>query len=488
MTDRFIEAVVVGDVMLDSWLRGPVSRVAQEAPVPVVSVREDDDAPGGAGNTAANLAALGARVQLLGVIGDDPCGERLTRELRLRGVETFLPAVPGRRTAHRRRLMTGGRLVARYDEEDREPIPPQAERALIARLREAASSAHVVIACDHAAGVCTPAVRRALTGLPLLVVDAHAVAPWRGCSAAVLPSYRETLRLLGEEAAGGAEEDRAGFLAARTARLLAVTGAELVVTALDGEGTLLHQRGRQPYRTYAEPAPAHMAAGTGDTYTAVFALWLAAGAVPEEAARTAQAAAGVVARRPGTTVCTWHELLRALRGTDGVVRPAERVAERLDEHRRRGERIVFTHGCFDGLRRGHVAYLEQARRLGDVLVVAVHGDASVTRLKGAGRPVNPCADRMSALAALNHVDYVTWFEEDTPERLIRMIRPDLYVRGGDHPPGTLPESPVVRALGGEVMTLGHVAGRSSGEVIERIRAFESGGGTAGGHEEDEPVA
>ncbi|MGW4407142.1 D-glycero-beta-D-manno-heptose 1-phosphate adenylyltransferase [Nonomuraea sp. NPDC004702] len=468
LREETVSAVVVGDVMLDSWLHGSAKRLAQEAPVPVMSLEAVEDAPGGAGNTAANLAALGARVRLVGVVGDDACGEQLVQALRLLGVETDLQAVPGRRTAHKRRLVTSGQLTARYDEEDLDVIPPEAERALLARVSAAVTGADVVVACDYGGGVFTPAVRRVLAGLPLLVVDAHAVAPWVECApAAVLPNYAEVVSLLGEVDAAA---DRPAYLMARSAQILAATGAGIVVTTLDGEGTLLHRAGCPPYRTYARPAPQHMATGAGDTYTAAFSLWLAAGATPEEAAEAGQAAAGVVVRRSGTSICTRYELLRALRRQEGTVQAAERLAQLLDEHRRRGERIVFTNGCFDVLHRGHVSYLEQAGQLGDVLVVAVNSDASVTRLKGPGRPLNPCEDRMSVLAALNDVDYVTEFDEDTPERLLRLIRPEIYVKGGDYTPEMLPEAPLVRSLGGEVLVLDYLPDRSTTAIIGRMRS------------------
>ncbi|GAA3117401.1 PfkB family carbohydrate kinase [Nonomuraea salmonea] len=184
-------------------------------------------------------------------------------------------------------------------------------------------------------------------------MDAHAVAPWRECGPyVVLPNFAEVVRLLDDEDETG---DRPAYLMARSDQLLELTGARMVVTTLDGEGTLLHRLGQPPYRTYAQPAPQHMATGAGDTYTAAFALWLAGGAAPEEAARAGQAAAGVVVRRQGTAVCTRYELQRALRrqeGQEGTVQAAEQLARLLDEHRRRGERVVFTNGCFDVLHRG----------------------------------------------------------------------------------------------------------------------------------------
>ncbi|NRQ38951.1 D-glycero-beta-D-manno-heptose 1-phosphate adenylyltransferase [Nonomuraea sp. NN258] len=464
-----ISAVVVGDVMLDSWLHGSAKRLAQEAPVPVMSLEITEEAPGGAANTAANLVALGARVRLVGVVGDDECGDKLIRSLRLLGVETDLITVPGRRTAHKRRLVTSGQLTARYDEEDLAVIPEAAEHDLLQRIAAAAAGADVVVACDYGGGVFTTAVRHSLAGHPLLVVDAHTVAPWRAAApTAVLPNYAEVVRLLDDQDQAA---DRLAYLMPRSAELLAATGATLVVTTLDGEGTLLHRDGAPPYRTYAQPAPQHMATGAGDTYTAAFALWLAGGAAPEEAAEAGQAAAGVVVRRPGTAICTRYELLRALRRQEGTVQTAERLAKLLDEHRRRGERVVFTNGCFDVLHRGHVTYLEQAGQLGDVLVVAVNSDASVARLKGPGRPLNPCEDRMSVLAALNDVDYVITFDEDTPERLLRMIRPELYVKGGDYTAEMLAEAPLVRSLGGEVKVLDYLPDRSTTAIIGRMRAL-----------------
>lgn len=290
-----INAVVVGDVLPGSWPRG------REAP----GAEPVEDAPGGAAGAAVNLVALGARARLVGVVGDDPRAARLERSLRLLGVAADLLTVPGRHTA---------------GHGEQHPIPEAAERDLLGRMSAALATADVVIACDYGGGVCTRAVRLALAGLPLLVVDAHGVARWRPCApAAVLPDYAEAVRLLGDgDGCGDGVADRAAYLTGRSARLLELTGAAMVVTTLGGEGTLLHRAGRPPYRTHARPAPRHMAAGAGDAHTAAFALWLAAGATPEQAAEAGQAAAGVVVRRRGTAACTRHDLLRALRPHEGA--------------------------------------------------------------------------------------------------------------------------------------------------------------------------
>ncbi|MEV1205661.1 bifunctional heptose 7-phosphate kinase/heptose 1-phosphate adenyltransferase, partial [Microbispora rosea] len=302
-----VTAVVVGDVMLDSWLRGHTKRMAQEAPVPVVTVEQIEDQPGGAANTAVNLAALGARVHMVGVTGADPAGATLNATLGRLDIEGLV-IVRSWRTSVKRRVLTDGQIVARYDEEDAAPLPEAAERDLIEQITRLAADADVIIACDYGGGVCTPNVRRVLCdlsidrsegsrGAPILVVDAHDVAAWRDCRpTAVLPNFAEVRRLLGE----GDDHDRVAFLSARSEDLIEATGADLVVTTLDGEGTLLHRRGRQPHRTYATPAPDTMSIGAGDTFTAAFSLALAAGAEPDLAADIGQAAASVVVRRQGT--------------------------------------------------------------------------------------------------------------------------------------------------------------------------------------------
>ncbi|MCT9933470.1 D-glycero-beta-D-manno-heptose 1-phosphate adenylyltransferase [Planotetraspora sp. A-T 1434] len=464
-----VTAVVVGDVMLDSWLRGHSDRMAQEAPVPVVAVEEIEDQPGGAANAAVNLAALGARVHLVGVTGADPAGATLNATLGRLDIEGLV-IVRSRRTSVKRRVLTDGRIVARYDEEDGSPLSEAAERGMIDQLVTLAAGADVIIACDYGGGVCTPAVRQVVCELtqggrgPILVVDAHDAGRWRDCHAkAVLPNYAEVARLLGENG----HADRVGFLSAQSERLLDATGAESVVTTLDDEGTLLHRWGREPYRTHATPAPDTMSIGAGDTFTATFALCLAVGTDEETAADVAQAAASVVVNRPGTAVCTREDLLGVLR-PDIALSP-DQLAGRIARDRAEGRRVVFTNGCFDVLHRGHVACLEEAARLGDVLVVAVNSDDGVARLKGSGRPINTCEDRVAVLAALGCVDYIAVFDEDSPEELLRLVRPDLYVKGGDYHPAMVPEADLVRELGGEVRVLGYVPDLSTTAIVNRIR-------------------
>ncbi|MEU6203491.1 D-glycero-beta-D-manno-heptose 1-phosphate adenylyltransferase [Micromonospora musae] len=275
-------------------------------------------------------------------------------------------------------------------------------------------------------------------------------------------------------AAAGEGVDRAMLAESRLAELHAHTGADVVAVTLDTEGAVVGAADGERRRSHSTPVPASHAVGAGDAYLAAMTLALAAGAPLSTAAQLAQLTATITVSDTGTCVCRREDLLAAL---DQPVREAEHpVVVDGDElsaivaaQRDAGRSVIFTNGCFDVLHRGHVRYLEQARALGDLLIVAVNADESVRRLKGPDRPVNPVEDRATLLAALSCVDHVVVFEEDSPAALIEVVRPDVYVKGGDYPPEMVPEAPLVRRLGGQVRTLGYVPDRSTSRIIERIR-------------------
>jgi D-beta-D-heptose 7-phosphate kinase / D-beta-D-heptose 1-phosphate adenosyltransferase len=267
-------------------------------------------------------------------------------------------------------------------------------------------------------------------------------------------------------------------VAAAGERLLEMTGARIAAVTLDVDGGLVFERGRPPYRLYARPAEQSRAAGAGDTFVAAFALAIAAGGDTAAAAEIAAAAAAVVVGKRATADCTAFELRQFLFSEGKVADDLEQLAVRAEAYRRQGRRIVFTNGCFDILHRGHIAYLSRAKSLGDTLVVGVNSDESVRRLKGPPRPINSLEDRLHVLAGLSAVDHLIAFGEDTPEEVIRRIRPDVFVKGGDYTEETLPEAALVRELGGEVKILPFVQDRSTTSIIERVRAASCDEGPA----------
>ncbi len=284
-------------------------------------------------------------------------------------------------------------------------------------------------------------------------------------------------------AAAGAGVDRAVLAESRLAELRAHTGADVVAVTLDTEGAVVGGADGEPRRSHSTPVPASHAVGAGDAYLAAMTLALAADATLPTAAQLAQLAATITVSDTGTCVCRQEDLLEALgTGPDETGHPAlvdaDELSSIVEDHRRSGRSVVFTNGCFDVLHPGHVRYLTQARALGDLLVVAVNSDGSVRRLKGPDRPVNPVEDRTALLAALQCVDHVVVFEEDSPAPLIEAVRPDVYVKGGDYPPEMVPEAPLVRRLGGQVRTLGYVPDRSTSAIIDRIRAQSVAGNGA----------
>ncbi len=461
--------VVIGDAVLDCWMRGPSRRLSREAPVPVVEVEVTHAAPGGAANTAVNLAAMGAKARLVSVVGDDEDGHTLRGLLEAADVDTagVLAASEGP-TAAKRRIVADEAMVARYD-----TVPPPRSHAGFTRALDAAldTDPDAVVVCDYGTGaldddaVSALAARRARCGV--LVVDAHDPGRWAPVRPDVVtPNAGEVEILLGRALPA---PDRAAAAEAAAGELRARAGAGTVVVTLDRDGALLLADGLPAHRTWTRPVPESRACGAGDSFTAALALALAAGTPAPTAVELAQVAADVVVGRAGTAVCSTGDLTARVGASGGTLSSAAELERLVAGHRAAGRRIVFTNGCFDVVHRGHVAYLNQAKRLGDVLVVALNADEGVRRLKGPDRPVNPLADRAAVIGALSCVDHVVGFAADTPVELLEALRPDVYAKGGDYTPEMLPETPTVAGYGGRVVILDYLADRSTTATLERIR-------------------
>jgi D-beta-D-heptose 7-phosphate kinase/D-beta-D-heptose 1-phosphate adenosyltransferase len=464
--------VVVGDVILDGWSFGAVNRLCREGPAPVVDVRSASTHPGAGANTAANLAALGAEVVLVAAVGDDVPGRLLLTELATAGVDVSgVSTVPGRHTIRKQRVMAGEHLLLRVDDGDTGPLADGGAE-LAERLRWAIDGSAAVVVCDYEFGTLTGHVTEELLArrddVPLLVIDARHPGRWAAARPdLVTPNATEAWGLLGAVPPA----DRTRWVAevdAYRSDLQRESGARAVVVTLDRDGAVVLDGSEPRYRTWAHPVQEQYTAGAGDTFCAALTLGVAVGLPLPAAAELAQAAADVVVHRPGTVVCSTADLTRRLRRQVSPALPAAELTAEVRAHRAAGRRIVFTNGCFDVLHRGHITCLEQAKELGDVLVVALNSDESVRRLKGPERPVNGEADRATVVAALDSVDYVTIFEEDTAVDLLALIQPDIYVKGGDYTPEMLPETPTVHGYGGEVRILDYLSNHSTTKILSRI--------------------
>ncbi|MDI3342040.1 MAG: PfkB family carbohydrate kinase [Sphaerobacter sp.] len=484
---RRLRALVIGDAMLDSYLEGTAARLCTEGPVPVVRKTAEARAPGGAANTAANLRALGAEVVFLGLIGPDGAGALLREALAAHGVDDgWLVTDPAVSTLHKLRILADGQYVVRFDEGDTRGGAPAARARLLAHLERAFPACDVVVVSDYGYGTVADELisrlraRRTARPCPL-VVDSKALHRFRGAAATVItPNHREA-RLAVEP---GAEEPAALDLAAVERlgrRLLDQIDAAHAAITLAADGVLLLGRDGATRHLPAHPAGQASAVGAGDTFAAALALALAAGADVVEAARIGVDAAGLAVARQRTATVPYQDLLRRVSRRDGAGRPASplaarrEVVARLDAARRAGRTIVFTNGVFDILHAGHVEFLRRAKALGDLLVVGVNSDRSARRLKGPGRPFTSERDRLALVAALEPVDEVLLFDEETPAALIRALRPHLHVKGGDYADVPLPEADAVRAVGGRVVILPLVGSESTSGVIDRIVALSAGG-------------
>jgi rfaE bifunctional protein kinase chain/domain/rfaE bifunctional protein nucleotidyltransferase chain/domain len=475
--------LVIGDLMLDGWWSGTIERLCREAPAPVVDIASRESAPGGAANTAMNLAALGARVSVAGIVGTDDAGATLRSKLRDAGIDVqHLHSHPDMVTTTKIRISSGGQVMLRIDD-SASAVPADALASLVSSVRAAVAHQDAVLVCDYGTGVLADPVRVALgealgvedaavgTGAsarPLTVVDAHDPRPWAGLRPdLVTPNAQEAARLLDLRLPDSPA--RVDALGRQREALLAATGARGVVVTMDKDGTVLFTADGGTHRTWARPAAEKQASGAGDTFVAALTLARSAGLPLTTSLDLAQTAADVVVHQPGTSVCSTAQLARHLESFADTALGADELGLQVAAHRAHGQRIVLTNGCFDVLHSGHTRYLNQAKQLGDVLVVALNSDESVRRLKGPGRPINNSADRAAVIAALSCVDYVTIFDTATASPLITQLQPDVYAKGGDYTPEMLAETAAVEEYGGRVAILDYVAERSTSAVVQRIR-------------------
>jgi D-beta-D-heptose 7-phosphate kinase/D-beta-D-heptose 1-phosphate adenosyltransferase len=472
-----LKVLVAGDFMLDEYLWGEVERISPEAPVAVVDVRRESRTLGGAGNVVNNLVALGAQVEVLGLVGDDPAAEVLRSELSRLGVGVAgLMTDRERRTSRKTRVMGESQQMVRIDRETRAPAPPALVAAARDYLRAGLAGVQAVVLSDYAKGVLTPALLHEIISqgkarrLPVVVdPKGRDYAAYAGATL-LTPNRKEA------ELAVGRPLTRREDLLKAGARLREKLALEHLLITLGPEGMLLFLKDGAAVHLPTQAREVFDVSGAGDTVSALMALGLASFKDPVLAAKLANLAAGVVVGKVGTAPVFRAELERELgrreTGLAAKILSGPALALTVAHLKSQGKRIVFTNGCFDLLHGGHIQFLEDSRRQGDVLVVALDSDASVKRVKGEGRPVIGAAARQRILAALAAVDYVTVFDSPELPQLLNTLKPDVLTKGSNYPEARVAGREIVAAYGGAVKLLPVTEPVSVSELIQRIRGGE----------------
>lgn len=462
------QVLVVGDVMLDRYWQGPTGRISPEAPVPVVKVESIEERPGGAANVALNIAALGGKATLIGLVGDDEAAHALTNGLKSVHVNTDVVTVKDFPTITKLRILSRHQQLLRLDFE--EGFHNVDSALILDKMKVSlANGLRVVIFSDYDKGSLTDVqkmIQLAKNSGATVLVDPKGThfEKYRGATL-LTPNLAEF-----EAVVGHCNNDQE--LVDKGLALIEQYELQALLVTRSEHGMTLIRRDHEAFHLPTQAQEVYDVTGAGDTVISVLAASLAAGSSFEHACTLANAGAGVVVGKIGTSTVNTIELANAVYSQQeigfGVVGQDQlQLAVKLAQHR--GEKVVMTNGCFDILHAGHVSYLNTAREQGDRLIVAVNSDQSVRGLKGEGRPVNPVDRRMAVLAGLAAVDWVVEFTEETPQRLIAQILPDLLVKGGDYKPEDIAGGAEVIANGGEVRVLQFKEGCSTSEIIKAIR-------------------
>lgn len=458
--------LIVGDLMLDRYWTGPTGRISPEAPVPVVKIEGSEDRPGGAANVAINVAALGAKATLLGLTGNDESADILQQKLGSVGIECKFLKQDGFDTITKLRILSRNQQLIRLDFE--KSFAGLDKQDLQQSFAELVEQADVVILSDYAKGCLShiqPLIQIARQQGKAVIIDPKGddFSKYKGASL-LTPNMSEFQQVMGDC-------DNESELVAKAQQMVTDLELDSMLVTRSEKGMTFIQSGIDELHLPAKAKEVYDVTGAGDTVISTLATSIAAGCSWSDACILANGAAGVVVAKLGTSTVSANELAQAVAADSDVGRGSmseQQLKIAVQAAKQRGEKIVMTNGCFDILHAGHVSYLENAAKLGDRLIVAVNADASVSQLKGPGRPINGIDRRMSVLAGLASVDWVCEFSEDTPERLISEILPDILVKGGDYQPEQIAGSKQVWANGGEVMVLNFEDGVSTTKIIQSI--------------------
>ena len=462
--------LVIGDVMLDRYFFGDAARISPEAPVPVVNIKESDERPGGAANVALNIATLGAKAALIGITGKDEAAQILSEHLAAAQIKLGLHRSADATTITKQRIISRHQQLIRMDFEN--SFSELDHLSLVSACHEHMPEAGVVVLSDYGKGTLSNPqlfIRLAReANLPILVDPKGSdFTRYRGATL-ITPNLKEF------EAVVGHCRNEDEILKRGQALIADLNLKALLLTRGDQGMTLIQpQQGTLHLPAYAHEV--YDVTGAGDTVIAVLAAGIAARLALPQAVALANLAASIVVTKLGTATVSAPELDGMLKGglpgdksiPRGIVNE-DQLLSLVQQARSQGKKIVFTNGCFDLIHAGHVGYLQEAKELGDCLIVAINSDDSVKRYKGPGRPISTLAQRLTVLAGLGAVDWVTSFEDDTPERLLKRIKPDILVKGGDYTIDQVVGADIVYAYGGEVRVLRCEDGISTTLIIKRM--------------------
>jgi D-beta-D-heptose 7-phosphate kinase / D-beta-D-heptose 1-phosphate adenosyltransferase len=472
--------LVIGDIILDTYLKGTSSRLSPEAPVPVICIESRTDVTGGAANIAVNLCSLGARVSCLSVVGNDEDGSKALRMLQQLGVDcSAVVRDESRKTMVKTRVMAQSQILSRFDYGSETPIGKQAENQLIRFLLQEYKRFDIVLLGDYYRGILTDRLIEMIADLQrqnpkFLAVDSKDLVAFRMIRPTLVkPNYTEACRILNipTQSTGRREQifDKGRALYDRTE-------AEIIALTLDADGATIFEKGEYAYGSYAYPVPTPKVVGAGDTFISALSLALATGADIPVATELATAASSIAVRKDSTAACTQVELSTFFSRQEKLIGHPMELKKLCELYKAQGRKIVFTNGCFDILHSGHISLLNRSKELGEVLIVGVNSDDSIRRLKGNDRPINSLSDRIEVLCGLSSIDHVIPFGGDgldTPLELIRAAQPDIYAKGGEYSRDTLPETSVIDETGGKIVFIPLVPEHSTSLIINKIHRVKT---------------
>ncbi|MEQ1756282.1 MAG: D-glycero-beta-D-manno-heptose-7-phosphate kinase [Micropepsaceae bacterium] len=474
-----VRIMCVGDVMLDHFVYGTVDRISPEAPVPVLKVNRETQMLGGAGNVVRNIAALGARATLVSVVGDDASGHTVSRLIGDEpNIEASLITVPHRQTSLKVRHVANNQQMLRIDRETTAPLDSEDEDRVCKAVEDEMPACNAVILSDYAKGVLTPRVIERICAAArraekIVITDPKSIDlnRYRGVNV-LTPNAKELAAATGSSVSTDTAVEQA------TAIALQQAGFDAILVTRSEQGMTLAERNKSPVHYPAVAREVFDVSGAGDTVIATLAAAVGAGASLTDAAFLANVAAGIVVAKTGTAVIRPDELAQAmhaedLRGVEANIKALGSALDAVSTWRSRGMKLGFTNGCFDLIHPGHISLLRQARSQCDRLVVGLNTDASVRRLKGPTRPINTEMARAIVLAALESVDMVVLFDEETPIELIKSMRPDVLVKGADYTVDKVVGSDVVASYGGKVFLAELTPGQSTTNIVQRMQPSQS---------------